>query len=41
MKTLTDTFSALRKKNRKNYTLYFICNFTALLLITAYSAILT
>lgn len=41
MKTLTDAFSALRKKNRKNYTLYFVCNFTALLLITAYSAILT
>ena len=42
MKTLTDTFSALKKKRTgKNYTLYFICNFTALLLITAYSAILT
>lgn len=41
MKTLTEAFSVLRRKNRKNYTLYFICNFMALLLITAYSAILT
>lgn len=38
--TLTDVFSKLRKKNRKNYTLYLVCNFVALLLITAYSTMM-
>ncbi|MCI8609362.1 MAG: ABC transporter permease [Firmicutes bacterium] len=38
--TLSVVFHKLRSHNRKNYILYVCCNFTSLLLITAYSGIL-
>ncbi|MGI6011314.1 MAG: FtsX-like permease family protein [Ruminococcus sp.] len=40
MLTLNSIYGKLRKHNRKNYLLYIICNFMALLLITAYSAMM-
>ncbi|MGI6008109.1 MAG: FtsX-like permease family protein [Ruminococcus sp.] len=40
MMTLSDIYGKLRKYNRKNYILYLFCNFMALLLITAYSAMM-
>lgn len=38
--TMNDIQTKLRKANRKNYVLYLFCNFTALLLISAYSALM-
>lgn len=40
MRTMRDVFQKLRKVNKKNYYLYVGCNFLALLLITAYSAMM-
>lgn len=40
MMTMDKVQRDLRQKNRKNYTLYVFCNFLALMLITAYSAMM-
>ncbi|MBS6367627.1 MAG: ABC transporter permease, partial [Clostridiales bacterium] len=37
---MQDVFSKLRRANRKNYTLYLVCTFVAMMLITAFSAMI-
>ena len=40
MMRIQDVFSKLRRANRKNYTLYLVCTFVAMMLITAFSAMI-
>lgn len=40
MKTIQQVYAALRRKNRQNYLMLFICNFISVLLITSFSVIM-
>ena len=40
MMRMQDVFAKLRRANRKNATLYLICNFVAMMLITAFAAMM-